>query len=160
MMDIRLPGLFRYVLSQSFVHICHVLVSSHHLWKQEDGMKTSWCQSPFSCIDQLSFSCCFPFSWKVLSTIWLWGRMCAVAHLAWKKGVCCRRAAFDVTFQHKTTLSPKTRNQPMNFAMLPMYYIGKILTIYSISAIFTHKNRYASFLHGVFGNPSCYFVYD
>jgi len=31
-------------------------------------------------------------------------------HLAWKKGVCRRRAAFD----HKTTFSLKTRNRPMN----------------------------------------------
>jgi len=31
-----------------------------------------------------------------------------VAHLAWKKGVCCGRAAFDITFQHKTTLSLNT----------------------------------------------------
>jgi len=44
--------------------------------------------------------------------------------------------------------------------MLPKYYIGKILPIYSISAIFAHKSHYASFLHGVFENPSCYFVYD
>ena len=28
-----------------------------------------------------------------------------VAHLAWKKEVCRRRAAFDITFQHKTTFS-------------------------------------------------------
>jgi len=48
----------------------------------------------------------------------------------------------------------------MNFAMLPKYYIGKIQPIYNISAIFAHESRYASFLHGVFGNPSCYFVYD
>jgi len=34
----------------------------------------------------------------------------SVAHLAWKKGVSCRRAAFDINFQHKTTLSLKTRN--------------------------------------------------
>jgi len=27
-----------------------------------------------------------------------------------KKGVSCRRAAFDITSQHKTTLSLKTRN--------------------------------------------------
>jgi len=48
----------------------------------------------------------------------------------------------------------------MNFAMLPKYYIDKIRPIYSISAIFPHESRYASFLHGMFGNPSCYFVYD
>jgi len=29
-----------------------------------------------------------------------------------------------------------------------------------ILAIFAHENRYASFLHGVFENPSCYFVSD
>ena len=86
--------------------------------------------------------------------------MSAVAHLAWKKGICHRRAAFDITFQHKTTLSLKTINQPMNFAMLPKYYVGKILPIYRISAILAHKSCYASFLHGVFGNPSCYFVSD
>jgi len=82
-----------------------------------------------------------------------------VARLAWKKGVCRGRAAFDIAFEHKTTLSLKTRNRPMNFAMLPKYYIGKILPIYSISAIFAHKSHYASFLHGVFRNPSCYFIY-
>jgi len=48
----------------------------------------------------------------------------------------------------------------MNFAMLPKYYIGKILPIYSILSIFAHESRYASFLHGVFGNPSCYFIYE
>jgi len=35
--------------------------------------------------------------------------------------------------------------------MLPKYYIGKILPIYSISAIFPQKSHYASFPHGVFG---------
>ena len=54
-----------------------------------------------------------------------------VAHLAWKKGVCRGRAAFDITFQHKTALSLKIRNRSMNFAMLPKYYIGKIRAIYS-----------------------------
>ena len=54
----------------------------------------------------------------------------------------------------------KTRNQPMNFAMLPKYYIGKIPLIDRILAIFAHKSRYASFLNRVFGNPSCYFVYN
>jgi len=77
-----------------------------------------------------------------------------------EKGVRRGRAALDITFQHKTTLSLKTRNRPINFVMLPKYYIGKILPIYRISAIFAHKSRYASFLHGVFGNPSYYFVYD
>jgi len=43
------------------------------------------------------------------------------ASTAWKKGVCHGTAAFDTTFQHKTTLSLKTRNQPMNFAMLPKH---------------------------------------
>ena len=28
-----------------------------------------------------------------------------MAHLAWKKGVCHGRAAFGITFQHKTTFS-------------------------------------------------------
>jgi len=41
------------------------------------------------------------------------------AHLAWKKGVCRGRAAFDITFQHKTTFSLTTRNRPMNFAICP-----------------------------------------
>jgi len=53
----------------------------------------------------------------------------AVVQLAWKKGVCHRRAAFDITFQRKTTFSLWTRNRPMNFAILPN-----------------------------FRNPSCYFV--
>jgi len=48
----------------------------------------------------------------------------------------------------------------MDFAILRKYYIVKILQICSISGIFTHKSGYASFLHGVFGNLSCYFVYD
>ena len=48
-----------------------------------------------------------------------------------EKGVCRGRAAFDSTFQHKTTFSLKTRNRPMNFAIVPK-----------------------------FGNPSCYFVSD
>jgi len=38
-----------------------------------------------------------------------------VAHLAWEKGVCHGRAAFHITFQHKTTLSLKNRNRLMNF---------------------------------------------
>jgi len=70
-----------------------------------------------------------------------------VAHLAWKRGVCCGRAAFDITFQQKTTLSFKTRNRAINFGMLPQFYISKIPPIYSISAIFAHKSRYAGFLH-------------
>ena len=37
-----------------------------------------------------------------------------MAHLAWEKGVCRGRAAFDITSQHKTTLSIKARNRPMN----------------------------------------------
>jgi len=45
-----------------------------------------------------------------------------MAHLAWEKGVCRGRAAFDIIFQHKTTLCLKTRKRPMNFAMLPKYY--------------------------------------
>jgi len=36
--------------------------------------------------------------------------------------------------------------------MLPKYNIGKIPPIYSISATLL--------INGVFGNPSCYFVYD
>ena len=86
-------------------------------------------------------------------------RLWAKAHLAWKNGVCHRRATFDITLQHKTALSFKTRNRLMNFAMLPKYYIVKISPIYRISAIFAHKIRYARFLNGVL-NPRCYFVYD
>jgi len=56
-----------------------------------------------------------------------------------EKRVCRGRAAFDITSQHKTTLSLQTRNQLINFAMLPKYYISKILSIYRISAIFAHK---------------------
>ena len=44
-----------------------------------------------------------------------------VAHLAWKKGVCCGSAAFDITFQHKTTFSLETRNRQMNFAIFPNF---------------------------------------
>jgi len=47
----------------------------------------------------------------------------------------------------------------MNFAMLTNYYIVKISPINSISAIFSHEIRCASFLQGVL-NPRCYFVYD
>ena len=83
-----------------------------------------------------------------------------MAHLAWKKGLCHGRAAFLTTFQHEITFSLKTRNRSINFAMLPKYYIGKILPKHRISAIFAHKSRYTSFLHGVFGNPSCFFVSD
>jgi len=36
--------------------------------------------------------------------------------------------------------------------MLPKYHIGKILPIYSISAMYAHKSCYASSLHRVFGN--------
>jgi len=84
----------------------------------------------------------------------------SVAHLTWKKGVCYGRAAFDITIQHTTALFLKTRNRPMKFAMFPKYHIGKLPQIYNISAIFAHKRRCASCLHGGFGNPSCYFVYD
>jgi len=44
--------------------------------------------------------------------------MHTVADLAWIKGVCRRRAAFDLTFQHKTTLSLKTGNRPMSLMLL------------------------------------------
>jgi len=77
--------------------------------------------------------------------------LCSVAHLAWKKGVCCIRAAFISLFSIKTTLFVKTTNWPMNFAMLPKHYISKILPIHSISAIFAHKSRFVTFLRGVFG---------
>ena len=33
-----------------------------------------------------------------------------VTHLAWRKGVCRGRAAFHITFEHKSKLSLKTRN--------------------------------------------------
>jgi len=69
-----------------------------------------------------------------------------------KKGVCRRRAALD-TFQHNTTLSLMTRNQPMNFAMLPKYYIGKCrYTVY--------QQYLLPLINGVIANPSCYFIYD
>jgi len=83
-----------------------------------------------------------------------------VMHPVWKKGVCHVTAAFEITFQHETALFLKTKNQLMNFAMLPKYYISKSLPIYNITAIFAQKRRYASFLHRVFGNPSCYFICD
>jgi len=57
-----------------------------------------------------------------------------------EKRVCCGRAAFEETFQPKTTFSLKTRKRPMNFVMLQKYHIGKILPIYSMSAIFSHKS--------------------
>jgi len=41
----------------------------------------------------------------------------AGAHLAWIKGVCHGRAAFDITFQHKITFSLKSGNRPMKFAI-------------------------------------------
>jgi len=77
--------------------------------------------------------CWVPF-WKKSICIFhmlqlLLGSLWTVAHLALKKGVCHRRAAFDITFQHKTT----------NAAMLPKYYISKILSTYNISAIFAYK---------------------
>jgi len=75
-----------------------------------------------------------------------------------EKRVCHGRAAFGITFQHKTTFSRKTRNRPMNFTMVLKYHISKILSIYSILAIFAHKSNYAGFLHGIFRNPSCYLV--
>jgi len=56
----------------------------------------------------------------------------AMAHLAWIKRVCHGRAAFDITFQHKTTVFLKTRNRPMYFAKLPKYYISKIQPIYTV----------------------------
>jgi len=58
----------------------------------------------------------------------------SVVHLAWKKGVCHRRAAFDIILQH-TTFSLKTRNRPMNFVMMPKYHIGKIPQIHYIGNI-------------------------
>jgi len=82
-----------------------------------------------------------------------------MVHLAWQKEVCQGRAAFDIIFKHEATFSLKTRNRPMNFAMLPKYYISKNPPIYSILAIFAHKSCYASFLRRVFRNASCYFVY-
>ena len=48
-----------------------------------------------------------------------------------KKGGLSRKGSFDITFQHKITLSLTTRNRPMNFEVLPN-----------------------------FRNPSCYFVSD
>jgi len=78
----------------------------------------------------------------VISKVGFWPFLAAaVAHPAWKKGVCCGRATFDIIFQHKTTLSLKTKNRLINFAMLPKYHISKILPIFSISALFAHKSR-------------------
>jgi len=81
--------------------------------------------------------------WSLWATWYLqaprWWPLYPVAHLAGKKGVCCRRTAFDITFQDKTTLSLTTRNQPTNFAMLRKYYIGKILPIYRTLPIFAHQ---------------------
>jgi len=37
-----------------------------------------------------------------------------------EKKVCRGRAAFDITFQHKSTISLNTRNRPMNFVKLPV----------------------------------------
>jgi len=39
------------------------------------------------------------------------------AHLAWKKGVCHGRAAFDITFQDKTAFSLKIRNRLIDIAI-------------------------------------------
>jgi len=39
----------------------------------------------------------------------------SVTHLAWKKRFCCGRAAFDITFQDKTTLFLKTRKSTAGF---------------------------------------------
>jgi len=44
--------------------------------------------------------------------------------------------------------------------MLLKYYIGNDLQLNSISTTFAHKSCYASLLHGVSGNPICYFVSD
>jgi len=64
-----------------------------------------------------------------------------------EKGVCRGKAAFDITFQHKTTFSLKTRNRLMNFAMLPKYYIDKFPPIYKIPPIY----RQYLLINGVFG---------
>ena len=68
---------------------------------------------------------------------WFWKNIWleSVAHLAWKKGVCRGREAFDITFHHKNTLSPKTRNRLMNFAMLPKYWQKKSADIQYIGNI-------------------------
>jgi len=96
---------------------------------------------------------CRQCSWSLWATWYLraprWWPLYPVAHLAWKKGVCCGRAAFDITFQHKTTLSLTTRNRPMNFAMLTKYYIGKILPIYCTSAIFAYIGSFACIGAGI-----------
>ena len=79
------------------------------------------------------------FNQVLVSKFWSKLHLRFVAHQAFKKGVCSGRAAFDVTFQHESMLSIKTRNRPMNFVMLPKYHISKILPIYSISTILAHK---------------------
>ena len=117
------------------------------------------------------FSCCWNFIstdltslhtgevFESISKFLIGNKFHTTVHLAWNKRVCCRRAAFHIIFQQKTTLSLKTRIRPMDFVMLPEYHIGKIPPIYSMLVIFTHTSCYASFLH-VFRNPSCYFVSD
>ena len=47
------------------------------------------------------------------------------------------RAALHIAFQRKTTLSLKTKNRSVNFAIL--HYIDKIPPIYNIAGIFAHK---------------------
>ena len=57
---------------------------------------------------------------------WLMPRCQAMAHLAWEKGKVCRgRAAFDITSQHKTTLSIKARNRPMNLQCCQSIILAK-----------------------------------
>ena len=77
-------------------------------------------------IDQLFCRCVFIYSnfhWQLVS---LFRDASSL-----EKRACCEKAAFDITFQHKTTFSLKTRNRPMNFA-----------------------------ISSKFGKPSCYFVSD
>jgi len=66
-----------------------------------------------------------------------------------------RRAAFDITSQHEATFSLYTRNRPLKFAMLPKYLTGKFR---QYSVYWQYLLITAAFLHGVFGNPSCYLV--
>jgi len=81
-----------------------------------------------------------------------------------EKGVCHGRATFKITFQHKTTISLKTREinwwilrchqiiisvkfQPYSYTVYWQYLLIKAATL----VFYTHR---------VFGNPCCHFVYD
>ena len=73
---------------------------------------------------------------------------CSGASSLKKGGLSCK-GSVCITFQHKNTFSLETRNQPINFVMLPKYHISKYLPIHSISAIVAHKSGYSGFLQSV-----------